>query len=111
MEDKPFIAPALETTGVLWTLQRDFIGKLGSWASAALTAFAGLMVILSTILPTSIDRAHALHILAPKHLIQFSFSLSLTFGILLFYFIKRDLLWNKTVLLYDHRLINWCRYF
>ncbi|MGI2726797.1 bifunctional lysylphosphatidylglycerol flippase/synthetase MprF [Bacillus cytotoxicus] len=84
MEDKPFIAPALETTGVLWTLQRDFIGKLGSWASAALTAFAGLMVILSTILPTSIDRAHALHILAPKHLIQFSFSLSLTFGILLF---------------------------
>ncbi|MDM5154090.1 bifunctional lysylphosphatidylglycerol flippase/synthetase MprF [Bacillus sp. DX1.1] len=83
IEDKPFIAPALETTGVIWTLQRDFIGKLGSWASAVLTAFAGLMVILSTILPTSINRAHALHILAPKHLIQLSFSLSLTFGILL----------------------------
>ncbi len=83
IEDKPFIAPALETTGVIWTLQRDFLGKLGSWASAALTVFAGLMVILSTILPTSINRAHALHILAPKHLIQFSFSLSLTFGILL----------------------------
>ena len=82
-EDKPFIAPALETTGVIWTLQRDFLGKLGSWASVALTVFAGLMVILSTILPTSINRAHALHILAPKHLIQFSFSLSLTFGILL----------------------------
>ena len=64
-------------------MQRDFLGKLGSWASAALTVFAGLMVILSTILPTSINRAHALHILAPKHLIQFSFSLSLTFGILL----------------------------
>ena len=62
---------------------RDFLGKLGSWASVALTVFAGLMVILSTILPTSINRAHALHILAPKHLIQFSFSLSLTFGILL----------------------------
>ncbi|ENQ3077711.1 TPA: bifunctional lysylphosphatidylglycerol flippase/synthetase MprF [Bacillus pseudomycoides] len=82
-EDKPFIAPALETTGVIWSLQRDFLGKLGSWASAALTIFAGLMVIFSTIFPTSIERAHALHILVPKHLIQISFSLSLTFGILL----------------------------
>lgn len=70
-EDKPFIAPALETTGVIWTLQRDFLGKLGSWASAALTVFAGLMVILSTILPTSINRAHALHILAPNILFNF----------------------------------------
>lgn len=83
MEDKPFIAPALETTGVIWTLHRDFLGKLGSWATAALIAFAGLMVILSTILPTSLNRAYALHILAPKSLIQLSFSLSLTFGILL----------------------------
>ncbi|MCP1123126.1 bifunctional lysylphosphatidylglycerol flippase/synthetase MprF [Bacillus sp. 3103sda1] len=82
-EDKPFIAPALETTGVLWTLQRDFLRKLGSWASAALTSFAGIMVIFSTIFPTSIERAHVLHILVPKYLVQISFSLSLTFGILL----------------------------
>jgi len=41
------------------------------------------MVIFSTIFPTSIERAHALHILVPKYLVQISFSLSLTFGILL----------------------------
>lgn len=83
IENKPFIAPALETTGVIWTLQRDFIGKLGPWASAVLTVFTGIMVILSTILPTRTDRADAIHILAPKQLIELSFSLSLTFGILL----------------------------
>lgn len=83
IENKPFIAPALETTGVIWTLQRDFLGKLGPWASAVLTAFTGIMVILSTILPTSTNRADAIHILAPKQLIELSFSLSLTFGILL----------------------------
>ncbi|MDR4174328.1 hypothetical protein, partial [Bacillus nitratireducens] len=42
-------------------------------------------VILSTILQTSINRAHALHILAPKHLIHFSSSVSLTFGILIIF--------------------------
>ncbi|CAM4110119.1 lysylcardiolipin synthase / lysyltransferase [Bacillus manliponensis] len=83
IENKPFIAPALETTGVIWTLQRDFISKLGPWASAVLTIFAGIMVILSTILPTSTTRADAIHILVPKQLIELSFSLSLTFGILL----------------------------
>lgn len=83
IENKPFIAPALETTGVIWTLQRDFISKLGPWASAVLTIFAGIMVILSTILPTSTNRAYAIHILVPKQLIELSFSLSLTFGILL----------------------------
>ena len=68
------------------------------------------MVILSTILPTSINRAHALHILAPKHLIQFSFSLSLTFGILLL-ILSGDILRNKTFLLYDDCFFNWSGYF
>lgn len=41
-EDKPFIAPALETTGVIWTLQRDFLGKLGSWASLCFNSICWL---------------------------------------------------------------------
>ncbi|MFD3446166.1 bifunctional lysylphosphatidylglycerol flippase/synthetase MprF [Microbacteriaceae bacterium 4G12] len=83
IEDKPFIAPALETTGVIWSLQRDFFSRLESWALAALSSFAGIIVIISVLLPTGISRAHALRILVPKILVQMSFSLSLSFGILL----------------------------
>jgi len=81
--DKPFIAPALETTGVLWVLQRNFFSKLSSWALAALSALTGCIIILSVLFPTESDRAHALRILVPKQLVQVSFSLSLSFGVLL----------------------------
>ncbi|MBO9128304.1 bifunctional lysylphosphatidylglycerol flippase/synthetase MprF [Bacillus sp. 165] len=83
IEDKPFIAPALETTGVIWTLQRDWFSKLGHWAIAALTAISGLLVILSVLVPTSVHRVHALRILVQNQVIDLSFGLALSFGILL----------------------------
>lgn len=83
MEDKPIFTPALETTGVIWALQRNFFNRLSSWALAALTALTGGIIVLSVLFPTAFERAHALRILVPKQLVQLSFSLSLSFGILL----------------------------
>jgi phosphatidylglycerol lysyltransferase len=83
IENIPFFAPALETTGVIWALQRIFFARLSSWALAVLTALIGTIMILSVLFPTDFDRAHALRILIPKQLVQVSFSLSLSFGVLL----------------------------
>ncbi|GAB1779187.1 MULTISPECIES: bifunctional lysylphosphatidylglycerol flippase/synthetase MprF [Priestia] len=83
IEDRPFIAPTLETTGVLWALRRRFFSTLSSWSLATLTALTGCIIILSVLLPTAANRAHELRILVPKQLIQISFGLSLSFGVLL----------------------------
>ncbi|WP_410991198.1 bifunctional lysylphosphatidylglycerol flippase/synthetase MprF [Bacillus cereus] len=83
IEDKPFIAPIFETTSVIWELQRNFLKKLGSWAPAALIAVAGLIVVLSSLVPTNLKRVHILQILVPEYIIQIAFGLSLTFGIIL----------------------------
>ncbi|WP_416826779.1 bifunctional lysylphosphatidylglycerol flippase/synthetase MprF [Ectobacillus polymachus] len=83
IESRQMFVPALETTGVLVTIQRQLFTKMESWALAALSALTGVVIIFSVLFPISIERFHILRIFIPKPLIQVSFDLSLSVGILL----------------------------
>ncbi|MGC4376723.1 bifunctional lysylphosphatidylglycerol flippase/synthetase MprF [Fictibacillus sp. Mic-4] len=46
MDDNRFLTPAIETTGVIWTLQRQFFIRLGSWSLSALILLSSLWIFM-----------------------------------------------------------------
>nr|WP_239534565.1 bifunctional lysylphosphatidylglycerol flippase/synthetase MprF [Priestia taiwanensis] len=51
IEDKPIIGPALETTSVIWAVQRNFLSSLAYWALATLVFLTGLVQFILSIFP------------------------------------------------------------
>lgn len=50
IEDKPFIGPAIETSGVLWSIYRDILSKAGYWALSILVLYAAWLNLTSVFL-------------------------------------------------------------
>jgi phosphatidylglycerol lysyltransferase len=55
IEDKPIIGPALETTSVIWAVQRNVLSSLAYWALATLVFLTGLVQFILSIFPPEKD--------------------------------------------------------
>ncbi|MFS0781857.1 bifunctional lysylphosphatidylglycerol flippase/synthetase MprF [Bacillus sp. 1P06AnD] len=62
VEDKPFIGPAIETSGVVWSIYRDFLSKIGYWALSLLVLYAAWLNITSVLIVPMNERLFSIRL-------------------------------------------------